>query len=80
MDRKKFIDLCQKVSVFPKSVCGIKKNIPTYLLVYFEDRKYYPIGYELSFNNNGKPIHSAIIHELFSNCVIRVDLEKIKEV
>ena len=76
MDRAEFLILCQKVSVMKHN----KKTISPELLVKYDNIKYYPIGYTLTFEN-AKPRHTAILHDLKAHTVINASLEKVyKEV
>lgn len=76
MDRKLYLELCQKASVLKNGVCGIKENVPDELTVLYNGIKYYPVAYELSFNN-GKPTHAAILHDLKANSIMNTDLERV---
>lgn len=76
MQRDVFLQLCQKVSVLKNDICGIKENVPNKLKVIHDGIAYYPISYELSFDN-GKPTHTAILHDLKANSIMNVDLEKV---
>lgn len=78
MDRKLYLELCQKVSVLKNGICGIKENVPNELKVIHNGIEYYPIAYELSFNN-GKPTHAAILHDLKANSIMNVDLGKVTQ-
>lgn len=40
---------------------------------------YYPIGYELTFDNKGNAKHKAILHDLKASCIIYANLERIKD-
>ena len=76
MDRKLYLELCQKVSVLKNGICGIKENVPDKLKVIYNGIAYYPVSYELSFDN-GKPTHTAILHDLTANSIMNVDLKKV---
>lgn len=76
MDRKLYLELCQKVSLLKDGVCGIKKNIPNELKVIHNNIIYYPISYELSFKN-GNVKHIAILHDVKSNSIIKCNLAKV---
>ena len=76
MDRTVFLQMCQKVSVLKNGICGIKENVPNELKVIHNGIKYYPVAYELSFDN-GKPTHTAILHDLKANSIMNVDLGKV---
>ena len=76
MDRKLYLELCQKVSVLKSGICGVKQNVPDELKVVHNGIVYYPVSYELSFEN-GKPTHTAIIHDLIANSITHADLERV---
>lgn len=76
MDRKHYIELCQKVSALKNGICNIKENVPDELKVIYNGIAYYPVSYELSFDN-GKPTHTAILHDLQANSIMNVDLGKV---
>ena len=76
MQRDIFLQMCQKVSVLKNGVCGIKENVPNDLTVVYNGIKYYPVAYELAFEN-GKPIHLAILHDLKANSKTYVYLERV---
>lgn len=78
MDRKLYLELCQKVSVLKNGICGIKENVPDELKVIYNGIAYYPVSYELSFDN-GKPTHTAILHDLKVNSITSADLENVKK-
>lgn len=76
MQRAEYLELCQKVSVLKSGICGIKENVPDELKVIYNGITYYPVSYELSFDN-GKPTHTAIVHDLNANAITDADLEKV---
>lgn len=78
LERAEYLKLCQKVSTYPRGVCGIIENIPENMLVEYATSVFYPEGYKLTFKE-GKPQHTAILHSLKANAVIECDLEKIKK-
>ena len=75
MQRNDYLQVCQKVSML-KSKSGIKQNVPDDLKVIHNEIVYYPVAYELSFNN-GKTQHTAILHDLKANSITRADLEAV---
>lgn len=78
MDTKKYAQLCQKISLIPSGVGGIKRNIPPELLVMHDDIIYYPVDYKLTFDK-GIPIHRAVLHDLKANSQTEIDVEKVVE-
>ena len=78
MDRAKFLDMCRAVAVLPKGV-GEVKIVPPELHLKFNGVTFYPIGYKLSFTKDGKPSHTAILHDLKANSILECDLLKVME-
>ena len=76
MQRDIFLQMCQKVSVLPGGVFGIKQNVPDDLKVVHNGIAYYPISYKLSFDN-GRPTHTAVLHDLKANCIVNANLETV---
>lgn len=76
MQRDIFLHMCQKVSVLKDGVLGVKQNIPNELKVMCKGFVYYPVSYELSFDN-GQPTHTAILHDLHANSITKCNLEKV---
>lgn len=76
MQRDIFLQMCQKVSVLKNGICGIKENVPNELKVIYNGIAYYPLSYELSFDN-GKPTHTAILHALTANSITMAKLERV---
>ena len=77
MDRKEFLQLCQRVSVLPETTMHIKTAIPPELTVLYEGIQFYPIGYEMTYKQ-GISQHTAILHDMKSNNIIKVKLERVK--
>ena len=78
MDRTEFLKLCQKVSTYPKGTQGVIKGIPSEMLVKHAQIVFYPLGYKLTFQN-GKPLHTAILHDLKANCTLECQLERVEK-
>ena len=76
MNRDEYLKMCQKVSVLKNGICGIKENVPDELKVIYNGITYYPVSYELSFDN-GKPTHTAIVHDLNANAITHTKLERV---
>ena len=76
IERKTYLEMCQKVSVIPSGVFRIKQNVPDDLKVVHNGIAYYPISYTLSFDN-GRPTHTATLHDLKANSIINANLETV---
>ena len=77
MDRKEFLQLCQRVSVLPETTIHIKTAIPPELTVLYEGIQFYPVGYEMTYKQ-GISQHTAILHDMKANNIVKVNLERIK--
>lgn len=78
IDRKEFLQICQKVSVLPETTMHIKKAIPPELTVLYEGIQFYPIGYEMTFKQ-GISQHTAILHDMKAHSIMKVDLERVEK-
>lgn len=77
MDRAEFLEKCKRVAVLRDGVCGVKKTPPE-LHLKFDGMTFYPIGYKLTFTKNGKPSHTAILHDIKANSILECDLLKVE--
>ena len=67
MERKRYLELCQKYAVGRD------------IRVKYKDTEYHPYRYELGFDKQGKPIHTAILKDLKANSIIYVMFKDVKE-
>ena len=79
IDRKTYLEMCQKVSVLERGVLGTKKDVPRELLVSYNKIEFYPEKYLLSFEK-GQAIHTAVLHGINANYVVNVPLEMVEKV
>lgn len=68
MDRKKYLQLCQKNAVNPKTIKVLVDGV-----------EYYPIGYDLKFNSKGEPLHHTILQDTKAGSIVIARLCDIKE-
>lgn len=78
MNRTEYLKKCQMVSMYRYDKYKIRGNIPTELLVKFNEIAYYPIEYTLGFNN-GIMQHRAILMDLNTNSIIHAKLENVEK-
>ncbi len=78
IDRKTYLEMCQKCAMLPDGIMGIKQNVPKELRVVHNEIEYYPFGYTICFDDNGSPIHCAILHDLKANSITNAPLEKVQ--
>ena len=67
MERKRYLELCQKYAVGGD------------IRVKHKDTEYHPCRYELGFDGSGKSIHKAILKDLKANSLLYCRLEDVKE-
>ena len=79
MDRAEFLEMCKRVAMLPKGTGEVKKTPPELHLKY-KDMAFYPVGYKLAFGKDGKPTHTAILHDLKTNSILECDLLKVERV
>lgn len=79
IDRKKYLQMCQRCSALPNGICGIKESVPDNLKVVYDGIVYYPQAYKLSFDNKGQTIHTAILHDLKANSITKCKLERVEK-
>ena len=79
MDRAEFLEMCKRVAVLPNGIGNVKK-VPPYLHLKYKDMTFYPVGYKLTYTSDGKPTHTAILHDLKANSIHECDLLKIERV
>ena len=79
MERKKYLELCQRCAVLSESVLGIKRNVPKELCVVYDGITYYPVSYRLSFDRAGNAVHSAVLHDLFVSSTLEAELGRVDE-
>ena len=67
MERKRYLELCQKYAVGED------------IRVLYKETEYYPCRYELGFDSSGKSTHTAILSDIKTNSLIYCRLDDIKE-
>lgn len=77
MDKTEFFEMCQKVAVLPKREYGIKSVSPD-LRVLHKGVAFYPVGYKLTYDEKGKPLHTAILHDLNVNSMLECNLLEVE--
>lgn len=77
MDRKEYLQLCQKCSVLPERSFGTK-NVPLELTVMYNGIRYYPAELRIWFDKNGNTRNTAVLHDMYANSVTNCDLERVE--
>lgn len=78
MNRTEYLQRCQFCARIPNKVFTHKENLPADAVVVFEGRRYYPLGYELTFAPTGETRHTAILHDIKGNSVTKVPLSAVE--
>ena len=68
IDRKEFLMMCQKNSVYPQS-CKIK----------YHDAEYYPLALYIWFDDKGNPQNTAVIEEVNANSITYGKLQEVEK-
>lgn len=66
MERKRYLELCQKYAVGQD------------VTVSYDGSEYYPLRYELGFNGAGELVHVAIMKDKKANSIIHCGLEGVE--
>ena len=77
IERKTYLEMCQKVAILQSGVQNLKQNVPDGLKVVCDGIAYYPVSLDIGFDKDGKVINTAIIHSLHANSVIERNLKDI---
>lgn len=77
IERKKYLEMCQRVAMLPSGVQNLKQNVPDNLKVVYDGIVYYPVSLDISFDKDGKVINTAILHSLTANSIIERNLKDV---
>ena len=77
MDRTEFFKMAQKVAVYTNRCRDLSKPLLDDCIVVYEGIKYYPQYDKVGYDEFGKVINIAILHDLYANSITDVDLEKV---
>ena len=78
IERKTYLEMCQRCAMLPDGIMGTKDNVPQDLIIKCNGIKYYPFGYTLYFDNQGRACHCAILHDLKANSITHAPLDKVE--
>jgi hypothetical protein len=78
IERKIYLEMCQRVAILSSGVQNLKQNVPDNLKVIYDGISYYPVSLDISFDKCGNVINTAIIHSLYANSVIERNLKDIE--
>ena len=80
MDRTEFFEMAQKVSVYTNRCRDLSKPLLEDCVVQYKKIKYYPQFIQVGYDEQGKTMNIAILHDLKANSVTYADLERIDKV
>lgn len=77
MDRTEFFRIAQKVAVYTNRCRNLSKPVLEDCLVEHNGIKYYPQYVQVGYDEHGKVVNIAILHDLYANSITDVDLERV---
>lgn len=77
MDRKQYLELSLRYATVRREATVRPDKAPDELAVLFEGNKYFPNGYQLTFDSRGGAVHTAILHDVNSHSVIYCQLSAV---
>ena len=80
MERKRFLMLCQRVSIYSDRSVGVGCEEINACLVECDAIKYIPKAYILSYDKKGNAVHTAVLQDLKANSVTYAPLDSVQEV
>ena len=77
MERKEFFELAQKATVYTKQFRDLSKPLLEDCIVIYKNIKYYPQFVQVGYDEQGKVINIAILHDLKANSTTYGRLERV---
>ena len=77
MDRTEFFKMAQKVAVYTNRCRNLSKPLLEDCIVVLDGIKYYPQYDKVGYDEYGKAINMAILHDLYANSTTEADLERV---
>ena len=77
MDRTEFFKMAQKVAVYTNRCRNLSKPLLDDCIVVLDGIKYYPQYVQVGYDEFGKVINTAILHDLKANSIMNVELERV---
>ena len=79
MDRTEFFKMAQKVAVYTNRCRNLSKPLLEDCIVVLDGIKYYPQYVQVGYDEFGKVINLAILHDLKANAIIECNLERVEK-
>lgn len=80
MDRTEFFKMAQKVAVYTNRCRNLSKPLLEDCIVEYKGIKYYPQYVQVGYDEFGKVINIAILHDLRANSIMNADLRNVKNI
>ena len=77
MDRTEFFKMAQKVAVHTNRCRDLSKPLLDDCIVVYEGIKYYPQYVKVGYDEKGRVLNIAILHDLYANAITNADLGKV---
>ena len=77
MDRTEFFRIAQKVAVYTNRCRNLSKPLLEDCIVVCDGVKYYPQYVQVGYDEYGKVINTAILHDLKANSITNANLERV---
>lgn len=77
MERTEFFKMAQKVAVYTKRCNDLSKPLLEDCIVLYNNIKYYPQYLKIGYDERGKVIDIAVLHDLKANSTIECELRKV---
>ena len=79
MDRTEFFKMAQKVAVYTNRCRNLSKPLLEDCIVVLDGIKYYPQYDKVGYDEYGKVINMAILHDLYANSTTEADFERVSK-
>ena len=77
MDRTEFFKIAQKVAVYTNRFENLSKPLLEDCIVVCDGIQYYPQYVQVGYDEAGKVVNTAILHDLHAKPVTNADVEKV---
>lgn len=79
MDRTEFFKMAQKVAIYTNKCKKLSKPLLEDCIVTHRGIKYYPQYVQVGYDEQGKVINIAILHDLHTNSITSANLEGVEK-
>ena len=79
MDRTEFFRMAQKVAVYTNRCRNLSKPLLEDCIVVHNGIKYYPQYVQVGYDEFGKVVNIAVLHDLYANSITDTELERVQK-